>query len=361
MPLRFSPPGHVTDLTLDADLQAWSDLVSGLVSGIATGQFFNPVTSPRPNLKLRRIPWLGIPQTVADHRTVEETRMQVDNPGNRANGSVGQNEYCEWFTRRRSPGGDVVSVDVTTELPEYYEFLAGLPDGRAAAAIGHAYREVYPAATDAELLTAGVYDRNNRWNTTDGAMHLIGEINDLDPNALGVIAGGVPWRFSAAGRVLDVQDCGMGQFHADPTIVANVNRMAREGRAITVADPIGVYIIDVDTSGWVTPDGSDPRNLLTFSRGNPPMHVRIAPPAGATFGLHQVTISGEPLRFGAQIAERTVVGITMAVGPPGEFTFTSGIVCGAGAFDLAMADVMALDADTAPPETNHVVQRRIDG
>ena len=46
------------------------------------------------------------------------------------------------------------------------------------------------------------------------------------------------WRFSAAGRVLDVQDCGMGQFHADPTIVANINRMAREGRAIKyVFDP----------------------------------------------------------------------------------------------------------------------------
>lgn len=360
---RFSPPGNLTDLTRDADLQAWSDLVSSLLDGHITagGQLFNPVTSPRPNLETRRIPWLAIPQTVADHRSVEATRVQVDNPANRRNGSVGQNEYCEWFTRRSSPGGEVLSVDLTTELPEYFEFLSA-PGRLSPAELGNVYRQLYPAATDAELRSGGgAYDPLNRWNTSDGAMHLIGRINDLEPNALGVIQGSVPWRFSAAGRLLDVQDCGMGVFHADTSIVANINRMAREGRAITVADPIGIYIIDVDTSGWVPPDGSDPRELLTFSRGNPPMHLRVAPPAGATWGLHQVTIAGEPIRFGAQIAERTVVGVTMAVGPPGEFTFTTGYVCGAGAFDLAMADVAAFAAGIAAPETHRIVQRRIDG
>jgi hypothetical protein len=361
MPPRFSPPGHLTDLTRDADLQAWSDTVSTLLDGhlVAGGQLFNAITNPRPNLRPRRIPWLAIPQTVADHRSVEAMRMQVDNPANRRDSGDGQNEYCEWFTKRSAPGGDVLQVDLTTELPEYFEFLA---QRLSRAELGNVYRQLYPAATDAQLFTgAGAYDPLNRWNTSEGAMHLIGEINDLEPNALGVIENALPWRFSAAGRVLDVQDCGLGSFHADPTIVANINRMAREGRAITVADPIGVYIIDVDTSGWATPDGSDPRALLTFSRGTPPMHLRVAAPAGASFRLSDVTIGGEPIRFGAQIAERTVVGITMMVGPPGEFTFTTGTICGAGAFDLAMADVAALAAGTAPPETSKVVQRRIDG
>lgn len=284
--------------------------------------------------------------------------MQVDDPANRRNSGDGQNEYCEWFTRRSSPGGDVQQVDLTTELPEYFELLA---QRLSRAELGNVYRQLYPAATDAQLFTSGAYNPRNRWNSHDGAMHLIGDINDLDPNALGVIAGALPWRFSAAGRVLDVQDCGMGQFHADPTIVANINRMAREGRAITVGDPIGVYIIDVDTSGWKTPDGSDPRSLLTFSRGAPPMHLRVAPPPGAAFRLSEVTIGGEPIRFGAQIAERTIVGITMMVGPPGEFTFTTGITCGAGAFDLAMADVAAFADGAAPSETNQIVQRRIHG
>jgi hypothetical protein len=361
MPPRFSPPGNLTDLTRDADLQAWSDAVSSLLDlRIRTGsQLFNPITHPRPNLRRRSIPWLAIPQTVADHRSVEATRVQVDNPANRRNSGDGQNEYCEWFTRRSAPGGDVLQVDLTTELPEYFEFLA---QRLSRAELVDVYRQLYPAATAADLFTsAGLYNPLNRWNTSDGAVHLIGLINDLDPNALGVIAGGLPWHFSASGRVLDIQDCGMGVFHADPAIVSNVNRMAREGRAITLGDPIGVSIIDVDTSGWKTPDGSDPRALLTFSRGAPPMHLRVAPPASASFPLSAVTIGGEPIRFGAQIAERTIVGITMMVGPPGEFTFASGIVCGAGAFDLALADVAAFAAGAAPAETSHIVQRRIDG
>lgn len=361
MPPRFSPPGRLTDLTRDADLQAWSDALSGLLDGHITpgSQLFNPVTNPRSDVSARRIPWLAIPQTVADHRTVAATRAQVDSPANRRNSGDGQNEYSEWFTKRSSPGGDVLAVNLTTELPDYFRFLG---QRLSPSELGNVYRQVYPLATDAELRNPdGTYNELNRWNTTDGAMHLIGFINDLEPNALGVIEGSLAWRFSAAGRVLDVQDCGMRQFHADPTIVANINRMAREGRAITVADPIGIYIIDVDTSGWETPDGSDPRSLLTFLRGTPPMHVRVAPPPGATFRLSDVRIAGEPILFGSQIAERTVVGVTMAVGPPGEFTFTSGIVCGPDAFDLAMADVATFAAGAAAPETSFIVQRRIDG
>src|ERR1700738_2044369 len=97
---RFSPPGMLSDLTRDADLQAWSDAVSGLLDRhIPTGgQMFNPVTHPRPDLRHRRTPWLAIPQTVADHQPVEATRIQVDDPANRRDSSGGQNEYAEWFT-----------------------------------------------------------------------------------------------------------------------------------------------------------------------------------------------------------------------------------------------------------------------
>lgn len=324
---RFSPPGNVSDLTRPADLQAWSDAVSGLIDAhIPSGdQMFNQVTHPRPDLHQRRMPWLAIPQTVADHEPVETMRAQVDDPANRRDSSRGQNEYCEWFTARNAAGG-VVSVDFTTELPDYWTFLG---QHLSPAELGGIYRQFYPAATDAELYSGGTYNKMNPWNTTRGAMHLIGQINTLNPDALGVIRGGVPWRFDPAGNVADVQDCGQGVFHADPTIVANVNRMAREGRALAIADPIGVYIIDIDTSGWETPDGSDPRRLITLSRGTPPMHARIAPPAGAAYMLGDVRIAGEPIRWGSQIAERMFVGVTMAVGPPGEFRFTTGEICGA--------------------------------
>lgn len=340
MPPRFSPPGGLNDLTRDADLQAWSDTVSALLDARITagGQLFNPVTHPRAGLQPRRIPWLAAPQTVWDHRERDEARAHVDNPANRRDSGAGQNEYAEWFTHRDPADDEVVGVDLTTELPDYWDFLG---QRLSRAELGDVYRQLYPAATDAQLRNASGYNPRNQWNTTRGAMHLIGEINDLDPNALGVVAGAIPWRFNAAGRVVDVQDCGMGQFHADPTIVANLNRLAREGRAITLADPLGIYIIDLDTSGWETPDGSDPNDLVTFSRGTPPMHARVAVPPGRGFRLCDVRIAGERIRWGSQVAERTVVGITALVGPPGEFTFTSGIVCAGVVREAAAPDAMA--------------------
>jgi len=325
---RFSPPGGLKDLTDDARLQAWSDAVSGLLDGHIRpgGQLFNNVTNPRTDLEPRRIPWLASPQTVYDHRKRDDARRQVDDPANRPSSGDGQNEYTEWFTRRDADGV-VTRVDITTELPDYWNFIAGvLPAQR----IGDIYRTIFPEATDDALRRDGAYDPNNPFNTSRGAMHLIGEINTLEPDALGVIGGAVLWRFNAAGRVIDAQDCVRGPapvFHADPTIVANINRMAREGRAITIADPFGVYILGVDTEGWACPDGSDPAALVTYHRGEPPMHAIVAVPPDKAFRLGDVTIGGIPITSGSQIAERTTVGITMLVGPPGEFTLTRGINC----------------------------------
>jgi hypothetical protein len=350
MPM-FSPPGRVNDLTRPADLQAWSNFLSGALDGSIPpgGQMFNPVTHPRADLVLRPIPWLAVPQTLWDHRPRDTARTLADDRNNRPDTPVGQNEYAEWFTGRDPADNEVVSVDLTTEFREYWTFL----DGRLSQSeLGDVYRQLYPAATDAELHPGGVYDPDNPWNDTRGAMHLRGVINTL-PAALGVIAGAVPWRFNTAGRVVDVQDCGQGTFHADPSLAVNINRIAREGRAITLADPVGIYVLDVDTSGWRTPDGSDPRALLRFSRGTPPMHVRVTVPPGRAFRLCDVTIADERIRWGAQVAERVVVGTVLAVGPPGEFSFTSGQVCGGVAAPLPAP---AMAGGAAPPAPSDALQ-----
>jgi hypothetical protein len=358
MPRRFSPPGGLTDLTRDADLQAWSDAVNGLLNARIRpgGQLFNNVTNPRTNLEPRRIPWLASPQTVYDHRTRAAARTQVDNPANRRNSGNGQNEYAEWFTHKDG-SGNVTMVDFTTELPDYWRFIGAT---LTQAQIGDIYRRFFPAATNAQLFTGATYNPTNVWNTTQGAMQLIGNINTLSPDALGVIAGAIPWRFNTAGEVIDVQDCvslGERVFHADPTIVANINRMAREGRAITIDDPFGVYIFGVDTSDWVCPDGGNPDELVTYSRGTPPMHARIAVPPGRTFRLGEVTIAGERLRSGAQIAERTTVGITMLVGPPGEFRFTAtpALTCSESIADVGPLAAGLGAADAAAGEETVVV------
>lgn len=220
------------DLTRNEHLQAWSDTVSRLLDRRITpgGQLFNNITrtSPRTDLKPRRIPWLASPQTVYDHRKRDEARAQVDDPANRPNSGDGQNEYSEWFTRR-DPDGVVTQVDITTELPDYWQYIGEV---LTPTELGNVYRQLYPDATDDDLRTGGRYDPGNPFNKSRGAMHLIGEINTLNPDALGVIAGGLSWRFNAAGEVIDAQDCVSRRapvFHADPTIVANVNRWRARG------------------------------------------------------------------------------------------------------------------------------------
>jgi hypothetical protein len=351
MPPRFSPPGRLTDLTADADLQAWSDVVDGALDsaiaslvasvGAENAQLVNPLTRPIDDPRRRIIPWFTFAEDVWDFRRRTEARVHADDPANRRPASRGQNEYSEWFTHRDA-SGRVTAVDITTELPDYWNFLAGRLSRAAFTAIYRAWAN--PAATEADLFSGpgGLYNPLNPFNTTRGTMHMINNINNL-PAALGLIWDATMWRFRGT-AVVDVQDCGLGgPHHADPTVIAHFNRLAREGRFITLQDPVGIYILGVDTDGWKTPDASPPETLVRYVRGNPPVRARVAPPAGAAWTLSEVTIGGEPIRWGSQIAERTTVAVIASVGRPGEVRPTRGTECTGGISDAGASDAVAED------------------
>lgn len=349
---RFSPPGNLTDLTADAHLQEWSDTLNGALNAAATEQFVNPLTHPIANAQLRRIPWFTFPQDVWDYRPRAAARTYADHPDRRVP-TPGQNEYSEWHTHRDS-SGDVVAVDVTTELPEYWELL-----GRRLTRpqLGAIYRRYVNAAVlDDELYfpgPGGAYDPENRWNKQDGAMHMINGINTLTA-AVGLISSATIWRVIGTTPV-DVQVCTtFGTHHADPTVIAHFNRLAREERYITLADPAGVYIFDIDTMGWETPDGSDPRLLISYNRGNPPVRARVGVRSGCgcgclpwppwrrprprpRFKLSDVKICGEPIVSGSQIAERTTVGVIASVGPKGAIRPTASRPCTGIGFAFALS------------------------
>ncbi|HET9767917.1 MAG TPA: hypothetical protein VFS60_13760, partial [Thermoanaerobaculia bacterium] len=256
----------LSDLTRDDDLQAWSDLVDGALNGVIdelvarvgaeNAQLVNPLRVPIADAQPRLIPWLTRPQLLYDSNRLRDARATAETVADRAS----QDEYSEWYTHYDRPGGNVLAVDITTELPEYWKFLSETlprPDFVALYA-----RYVGPAVTEADLFPGGgPYEPFNEFNTRRGAMHMICGINNLGA-ALGLIWSATIWRL-AGSRPSDVQDCGFAlSHHADPTVIAHFNRLAREGRLITLADPVGVYILGVDTTGWRTPDGSDPRRLV---------------------------------------------------------------------------------------------------
>lgn len=358
---RFSPPGLLADLTTDAHLQGWSNVVNGALNGAigsltsAVGaenvQLVNPLTTPIAGAKRRIIPWFTFAEDVWDFRRRAEARVHADDPANRRPATRGQNEYSEWFTHRDA-GGNVTAVDVTTELPEYWDFLLANLSRAEITALYRAWAN--PAASEAEIFSGpgGSYNRYNAFNTTRGTMHMINNINTLVA-ALGLIWDATIWRFNGTTPV-DVQDCGVnGPHHADPTVIAHFNRLSREGRFITMDDPVGVYILGIDTDGWKTPDGSPAENLVRFVRGTPPVRARIAPPPGSTFRLSDVTISGEPIRWGSQVAERTTVGVIASVSGPGLIRPARGRPCGMGAdagdpvaFGAAIADQSPFEVQT---------------
>jgi hypothetical protein len=339
---RFSTPGRLTDLTRDADLQGWSDAVDGKIQsaianltaavGAANVQLVNPLRTPIANPQRRLIPWLTFPQRVYDFHPLAESRTMVESDVRRAS----RDEYSEWYTH--VSGGNVTAVDITTELPDYWEYLAAKLSHTEFADIYRRY--VDPAATEAVLFPprgdpGDAYDPMNAFNTERGAMHMICPINNLDA-ALGLIWDATIWRFSGS-EPMDIQDCsGADSHHADPTVIAHFNRLAREGRFITLEDPVGIYILGIDLAGWKTPDGSDPQSLVRVERGNPPVRMRVQVPSGA-FTLSDVTIGGEPIRSGAQVAERVTVAAIASVGAPGAIRPARGRPCGSVAAGDAVA------------------------
>jgi hypothetical protein len=81
---------------------------------------------------------------------------------------------------------------------------------------------------------------------------------------------------------------------------------------VTLANPVGLYFDDLLTAGWQTPDGSDPKSYWTYVRGSEDKPVRAVyeVPVRNGFVVGDITISGRPINFGAQIADFITIKLT---------------------------------------------------
>src|SRR6201999_3345518 len=87
-------------------------------------------------------------------------------------------------------------VAFSTETPQYFELLAEVDKER----VLQLYHEhVDPAVQWDELVKPdGTYDRHNRWTTTDGIMHYVNGINELN-QAIGLAKAGAAAVFANLG------------------------------------------------------------------------------------------------------------------------------------------------------------------
>ena len=235
-----------------------------------------------------------------------------------------QDEYCEWFAYTDQASGKLSRIVFTAEGPEYWIHLAQA-DIDQVVKLYQTY--VDPAVqkndllltTDLQyngtLLRTGTYNPFNEWNTTNGVMHLTHPANTLGAE-INLAAFATPTRRDNAGnRVTDVRRLaccgGFGDPNrsSDPNIGWNVNTAcvpiaAGPTADATLADPVALYMNDIQDGMLTGPAGEDLKSWFQIKRGRLGMGLLavLEPPAGSAFGLDQVSVKGLRLQFGGQVA-----------------------------------------------------------
>jgi len=345
----FDSPGRVEDFGPPGSpiREAWSAKISeqfrveieNLENGIpgrraplgpGNSQLYNPITTPTtaPSATLA-ITWGGFPmrhfRPNRDRREAAWIAADVFTP--RAERI--QDEYLEWFVYR-TPGGLIRRVDFTAEAYDYWDFLA-LHDEDKLLAL---YREFISSAVvmdDLFGISGGVrvYNRLNRWNTAEGAMHLTNDSNSLGAEINLVAGATVLWQNNGKPVTDPLQLIRCGRFGAeirssDPRIGWDVNNLARQGFAITIQPPVGLLIDSLDDSGFLKPDGTPVGNYWRILRGFDGGILRASyeVPEAEGFVVGEITIGGETIRYGGQLAEHVTMKVVGLACRPGHFSNT---------------------------------------
>jgi len=190
----------------------------------------------------------------------------------------------------------------------------------------------------ADLFQGSEYYVLNKWNTELGAMHLTHPANNLFAEVF--LAGSATVRRSQHGSEITqaIPLCKCGAFGAytrnsDPAIGAAVNGLCRDGRHVTLADPVGLYMGNFNGAG-LTVNGQPAGGFFKVVRGAFPTALRAVyelPPELAAQGLtvSDVRIGGAAVQFGGQLAERITMHIAGIASVATDIHNTPVSVCGA--------------------------------
>lgn len=323
MPLKgFAAPGNLKELS-KPHLRAWSDRLSELFdveAGRDGHHFYNPTKSDTPvGSSVVSVTWPAAPGRLLSTRLTPQVRWETaDRDRNQ------QDEYCEWSVLRE--GDKVVSVTFTTETPDYYDHLMDVDQGLLTRLYETATVEKVPV--EALRDRHGIFKAGNSFNSrTDGPIvHLMQGNNNLRA-AVNLAAAATVLREGNDGRrithpqtLIACGELGDERRHSDPRIASAVNNLVAKRFEITLRDPPGLYLDRFVTRGMETPDGTDPRTFWRLERGqrSHALRVRFEVPAKLGYAVGDITIGGQRIVAGAQLAERLSVRIE-AVARPGTF------------------------------------------
>ncbi|MDX6587235.1 MAG: hypothetical protein QOI31_1708 [Solirubrobacterales bacterium] len=335
--------GPFTELGPDG-LEAWGKLMDRVLSpgrlrAVSEGDDAEFATSD--------IDWPATPSRVLSCLGRDRAHQFLDLP---VHGRNKQEEYCEWRTIRREDGA-VIRVELTTELAAYWRVLAihqpsrlleliaelageesvspgqiyGLDDPWSAA---EDERDLGFAENMLAVATAGPYNSGEK-----AICCLIQETNTFQALARLAASASRPYLIEdEQGRKLlpnspelippVVAQLGRS---SDPVIAERLSRLAFEGRTVSLARPVGIFISSVARTRLRCPDGSiPPAEWFSLARDaggdvdGRALHQRLVievPPA-RDYVLGDLTdvASEERIEHGAQIADLVQLALRLEVG-----------------------------------------------
>ena len=312
---QFDTPASLKDAPVGSPFYMnWHNFLAGgignLTPGDSGGGFYDTTATDVNVAGEKTLTWMGFPRRVLlsaanrDNKRAAFIAADAD-PATR---NV-QDEYFEWFVEK-NPAGKIKKVTFVTETPEYFQTLWNTDP----ALVVNVYKAlVNPAIVQADLQSApGVYNKFNQWNTTRGIVHHIQSINTLGAAIL--LSEDSVRRVPFPNDNYDVS--GLTNTSVDPRVALDVHMLVRKGLHVTLKDPIGLYMVEWNDSGFSKPDGTPVGNYWKIVRGVPGRTLRLeyAVPVALGFVVGDIKIGGHPIEFGGQIAEHITVSITGQAG-----------------------------------------------
>jgi len=339
---HFNPPANIDDFHSPELLGRYSDHISSefdksiaaikaVLAKYHAGkpQLYNPVTAGIVAEDARQtIVWNGFPRRFIGNAPGQPTNYAAAEPDtlSKHNGISfrQQDEYLEWFVHRDA-NNRIVRVDFTCEAYDYFEFLAGAnPDAVIQLYIDHVAPNLSTQQVGDIIFSSGKYNPWNELNVSHGAMHLTHPANALGAEiklaadaTLRRNSGGLG-EPSSASKLIACAQFGDGSRNSDPKIGFEINQLARAGYMITLTDPVGLYMVDFNDSGWKFSDGTPATGFMKFVRGPQGKAIRAVfelPAALKAAGktVSDIQIGTTSIAYGGQIAEHITMGIEGAV------------------------------------------------
>ncbi|MCC5661384.1 hypothetical protein LC608_31410 [Nostoc sp. XA010] len=406
-------PGNLSDLEgLGKD--EWdryvSEQIKEAIEDSKTSQFL-PNADGRIISPPVAVDWSGFPirlQTCLDgsfRKTLRFLDWQLGDVD--AGRPIGHEEYLEWRVVRNG-AGKIIRMEFTTEVREYWEILAKYHPTKCLRLLGRFAGERIAAFEDVYGLDPEQMTPEERLKSFQDNMFAHRDSAPKSPynngrKAIAFMCKGVntlraaiqlasfaafPYQAEEAdGTIRSITGSEAIAFttqnaldcrNSDPTIVSSVIDLAVSGQYLTLDDPPGVYILDVQHEKILLPDRSSsiPSDWFEFQRGSRTEGERsqrlvfeVPPSQGFTISDLVDEEIDDPIAFGGQIAKKILVGLYVRVSSPGAASVTPTTVkvsdlptnrCACDSIKAAYSNFESIQNFLTPVSTVMSGSRRID-